>query len=186
MLASSHQWGDGSSAESDSILAGNANAYVKLRIQNDDHSDWAGDLSSRKSKSSGHVEADGCLLTSFLEDRDVWLRAAEWQSTTRCARLRRNCYTLDSEVEHDPLLRLSACARHCAESWLGKVKALAVKTLWLQEVGRERGLQIKSIASKGNKADLGTKVLPVARLRCCGTWRIVKLTVESETELDPD
>ena len=51
---------------------------------------------------------------------------------------------------------------------LGKIKALAVKTLWLQEVFRERGLQIKSIASKGRKADLGTKVLPVARLN---TWQ---------------
>ena len=39
---------------------------------------------------------------------------------------------------------------------LGKVKALAVKTLWLQEVVRERGLQVKSIASKANKADLGS------------------------------
>ena len=27
--------------------------------------DWAGDPSSRKSQSSGHVEADGCPMTSF-------------------------------------------------------------------------------------------------------------------------
>ena len=56
-------------------LLGTQNAYVKLRIQNDDpitvgfvgysDSDWAGDPSSRKSQSSGHVEADGCPLTSF-------------------------------------------------------------------------------------------------------------------------
>ena len=46
---------------------------------------------------------------------------------------------------------------------LGKVKALAVKTSWLQEVVRERGPQIKSISSEENMADLGTKVLPVAR-----------------------
>ena len=48
-------------------------AYVKLRIQSADpvtvelvgysDSDWAGDPSSRKSQSSGHVEADGCPLT---------------------------------------------------------------------------------------------------------------------------
>ena len=39
-----------------------------------------------------------------------------------------------------------------------------VKTLWLQEVVRERGLQIKSISSQANKADLGTKISPVAIL----------------------
>ena len=56
-------------------LLGTQNAYVKLRIQNDDpitvelvgysDSDGAGDPSSRESQSSGHVEADGCPLTSF-------------------------------------------------------------------------------------------------------------------------
>ena len=72
---------------------------------------------------------------------------------------------------------------------LEKVKALAVKTLWLQEVVRDRGLQIKTIASKGNKADLGTKVLPVARLntlrRACGVvvpGELSKHTVEIETD----
>ena len=76
---------------------------------------------------------------------------------------------------------------------MGKVKALAVKSSWLQEVVRERGLQIKSIASKGNKADLGTKELPVARLNtlrgACGNvvpGESSKHTVENETELDPD
>ena len=56
-------------------LLGTQIVHVKLRIQNDDpitvelvgysDSDWAGDPSSRKSQSSGHVEADGCPLTSF-------------------------------------------------------------------------------------------------------------------------
>ena len=67
------------------------------------------------------------------------------------------------------------------------------KTLWPQEVVRERGLQIKSIASKANKADLGTKVLPVARLNAlrgaCGIvvpGELSKDAVESENELYPD
>ena len=56
-------------------LLGTQDAYVKLRIQGADpvrvellgysDSDWAGDPSSRKSQSSGHVEVDGCPLTSF-------------------------------------------------------------------------------------------------------------------------
>ena len=88
----------------------------------------------------------------------------------------------------------SVAARGIAQrAGLGKVKALAVKTLWLQEVVRERGLQIKSIPSKENKADVGTKALPVARLNtlrgACGIVvprELSKRTVESETELDPD
>ena len=87
----------------------------------------------------------------------------------------------------------SVAARGIAQrAGLEKVKALAVKTLWLQEV-RERGLQIKSIAAKGNKANLGTNVLPVARLNMLrGARGIVvpgelsKHAVESETELDSD
>ena len=59
----------------------------------------------------------------------------------------------------------SVAARRIAQrAGLVKVKALAVKTLWLQEVVCERGLQIKSISSKANKADSGTQVLLVARL----------------------
>ena len=88
----------------------------------------------------------------------------------------------------------SVAARGIAQrAGLGKVRALAVKTLWLQEVVRERGLQIKSSASKGNKADLGTKVLPVARLntlrQACGIvvpGELSKHTVQSEAKLDPD
>ena len=84
----------------------------------------------------------------------------------------------------------SVAARGIAQgAGLEKVKALAVKTLWLQEVVRDRGLQIKTIASKGNKADLGTKVLPVARLNtlrgACGVvvpGELSKHTVESETD----
>ena len=88
----------------------------------------------------------------------------------------------------------SVAARGIAQrAGLVKVKALAVKTLWLQEVVRERGPQIKSIASKGSKADLGTKVLPVARLNtslgACGIvvpGELSKPTVDSENELDPN
>ena len=75
----------------------------------------------------------------------------------------------------------SAAARGIAQrTGLGKVKALAIKDLWLQEIVRDRGLQIKAVPSKANQADFGTKVQPVPRLnalrkanvsasRLCGT-----------------
>ena len=59
----------------------------------------------------------------------------------------------------------SVAARGIAQrAGLEKGQGTVVKTLWLQEVVRERGLQIKSISSKANRADLGTRVLHVARL----------------------
>ena len=56
-------------------LLGTKDAYIQLRAQSGDpvlvqlvgysDSDWAGDSSSRKSQSCGHVGADGRSLTSF-------------------------------------------------------------------------------------------------------------------------
>ena len=61
-----------------------------------------------------------------------------------------------------------------------------MKTLWLQEVVRERGLQVKSISWKAIKADLRTKVLPVARLNAlraaCGI--VVPGAVSNDTVED--
>ena len=175
-------------------LLGTQTAYVKLRIQSDDlitvelvgysDSDWVGDPSSRKSQSSGHVEANGCPLTSFSR------RQSSAATSSGMADYHAMCSTAEA------LLHLRAILEHfgfrvnttlycdsvaprgiAQRAGLGKVKALAVKTLWLQEVVCERRPQIKSMASKVNKADLGTEVLPMARL---------KHTVESENELDPD
>ena len=82
---------------------------------------------------------------------------------------------------HKTLFCDSVAARGVAQrAGLGKVKALALKSLWLQVDVRERGLQIKSIASKGNKADLGTKVAGgeaehvAESMWNCGTGRIVE------------
>ena len=82
-------------------LLGTQNAFVKLRIQNDDpitvelvgysDSDWAGDPSSRKSQSSAHVEADGCPLTSFFSKTEL---CGDEQRNGRVLRdMLGNCYT---------------------------------------------------------------------------------------------
>ena len=154
----------------------------------------------RKSQSSGHVEADGCPLTSFSRrQRCVATSSGMAEYYVMCSTAEELLH-LRTILEHfgfrvnTTLYCDSVAARGIAQrAGLGKVKALAVKTLWLQEAVREIGLQIKSIASKGNKADLGTKVLPVARLStlrgACGieaAGEVSKRTVESETELDPD
>ena len=159
-------------------LLGTQNAYVKVRIQKIDpitvelvgHSDrdWAGDPSSRQSQSSGHVEADGCPLTSLSRRQSCVATSSGMTEYYAMRSTAEELLHLRTILEHfgfrvnTTLSCDSVAARGIAQrAGLGKVKAPAVKTLWLQEVVRERGLQIKSMASKGNKADLGTKVLRV-------------------------
>ena len=186
-------------------LLGTQNAYVKLRIQNDDpitvelvgysDSDWAGDPSSRKSQGSGHVEEDGCPLTPFSRRQSCVATSSGMAEYCAMCSTAEELLHLRTILEHFGFsVSDSVAARDIAQrAGLEKVKALAVKTLWLQEVVRETRLQIKSIASKANKADLGTKVLQVARLNAlrgaCGivvSGEMSKDAVESENELYPD
>ena len=63
------------------------------------------------------------------------------------------------EVKVNTTLFCVSAARGIAErAGLGKVKVLAVNTPWLQAIVRDRGLQIKSVSSKANNADLRRKV----------------------------
>ena len=54
----------------------------------------------------------------------------------------------------------SAAARGiCRREGVGKVKALEVRTLWLQQVVKGKTLMLKTVKSVDNCADLGTKML---------------------------
>ena len=56
-------------------------------------------------------------------------------------------FRVNTSLFHD----LVAARGLAQRAGLGTVKALAVKTLWLQQVVRERGVQIKSISSKSKQ-----------------------------------
>ena len=179
-------------------LLGTQNAYVKLRIQSGDpitvelagysDSDWAGDPSSSKSESNGHVEADGCPLTSFSRRQTCVATSSSLAEYHAMCSTAAELLHLRTILEHfgftvnTTLYCDSVAARGIAQrAGLGKVKALAVKTLWLQEVVRERGPQIKSTAWKGKKAALGTKGVAggeaehvAGSMWYCGTRRIVE------------
>ena len=182
-------------------LLGTQDAYVKPRNQNDDpitvelvgysDSDWAGDPSSRKSQSSGRVEAGGCPLTSFSRSRSCVATSSGMAEYYAMCSTAEELFHLRTILEHFGFsvnitffCDLVAAPGIAQRAGLGKVKALAVKTLWLQEVVRERELQIKSIASKADKADLGTKVLPVARLNAL--WGACGIVVLGRMSKDAD
>ena len=63
------------------------------------------------------------------------------------------------------LLCDSVAARRQRRSARGKVRALAVRKLWLQDVVNSRALAVRSSSSKLNSAGLVTRVLPETRLR---------------------
>ena len=127
-------------------LLGTQNAYVKLRIWNDDpitvelvgysDSDWAGDPSSRKPQSSGHVESDGCPLTSFSSRQScVATSSGMAEYYVMCSTVEELLY-VRTILEHfgfrvnTTLYCDSVAARGVAErAGLGKVKALALKSL---------------------------------------------------------
>ena len=101
--------------------------------------------------------------------------------------------TFRIQCQHHPFLRLGGCEGHCAESWTGESQGTGSENAMVARGCSREGLQIKSIASKANKADLGTKVLPVARLNAlrgaCGIvvpGEMSRDAVESENELYPD
>ena len=59
----------------------------------------------------------------------------------------------------------SAAARGiCRGEGVGKVKALEMRTLWLQQVVKAKTLNFKTVESQDNCADLGTKTLAAGTL----------------------
>ena len=59
----------------------------------------------------------------------------------------------------------SAAARGiCSREGVGKVKALEVRTLWLQQVIKAKTLTLKTVKSHDNCAVLGTKTLTARKL----------------------
>ena len=131
-----------------------------------------------------------CPLTSFSRRQSCVATSsgmAEYYAMCSTAEERLHLRTI---LEH---FGFSVNISFFSELVAAQVTALTVKTPWLQEVVRETGLQTKLIASKANKADLGTKVLPVARLSAlrgaCGIvvpGELSRDVVESENELYPD
>ena len=162
------------------FVLGAQNAYVKLRIQNDDpitvelvgysDSDWAGDPSSRKSQSSGHVEADGCPLTSCSRRQNCVATSsgmAEYYAMCSTAEELLNLRTIlehfGIQSEQDQLLRLSGCARHCPESWIGECRGAGGENVMVARgCSRERATDQSRLVRRETRLTLERK--------CC-RWR---------------
>ena len=140
-------------------LLGTKGAHIKRSAQSGDpslvdmdfsDSDWAGDPASRKSQSSGHVDADGCPMASFsLRQSCVATSSgmAEYCATCSTAEEPLHLRSVMEQFEfkvNTTIFCDCVAARGIAQS------ALMEKTLWLQEIVRDRGLQNKAVSSKAN------------------------------------
>ena len=167
-------------------LLGTKNAAIRFEIRGRSDraviagwadSDWAGDVSTRRSESSGHIEIDGCPVSGFSR------RQAVIATSSGVAEFYALCAVAEEVMHLQDLLRFfdvecsytlysdSVAARGIARrEGVGKLKGLEVRMLWLQQELK----RLKAVRTERNKADLGTKTLDVGRLmylrQACGIW----------------
>ena len=159
-------------------LRGTRDFVNKLELDNDvdrhvvkldgfSDSDWAGSA-DRKSQSSGALFIDGALLLAFS-----W-RQSVIATSSGMAEFYAGCATAEEmllardvlmffgfQVEAAPHLDSAGARGICRREGVGKVKALEVRTLWLQQVVKAETLTLKSLDSC---ADLGTRAVQAATI----------------------
>ena len=172
---------DDCSETRDTLLMGTRHFVNKLELDTDvdkrvtrldvfSDSDWAGST-DRKSQSSGALFVDGAPLYSFSR------RQSLIATNSRMAEFYAGCGTAEEMLLARDVLMFfgcrveaslhmdSAAARGiCRREGVGKVKSLEVRTLWFQQVVKAKTLTLKTVKSKGNCADLGTKTLTTGTL----------------------
>ena len=150
-------------------LDGDVDKHV-ARLDGFSDSDWAGST-DRKSQSSGVLFVDGAPLYSFSGRQSVITTSpgmAEFYAGCATAKemlLAQDVLMFFGCLVEASLHMESAAARGiCRREGVGKVKALEVRTLWLQQVVKAMTLKLKTVKSENNCADLGTKTLAAGTL----------------------
>ena len=139
-------------------------------VRLDGFSDWAESM-DRKSQSSGALFVDGAPLYAFTGRQSVIATSsgmAEYYAGCATAEemlLARDVLMFFGCQVEAALHMGSAAARGiCRCEGVGKVKALEVRTLRLQQVANAKTLTLKTVKSQDNCADLGTKTLAALSL----------------------
>ena len=145
-------------------LDGDVDKHV-ARLDGFSDSDWAGST-DRKSQSSGVHFVDGARLYSFSRRQSVIA------TNSGMAEFHAGCATAEEMLLARDVLMFFGCqveaslhmdravARGiCRREGVGKVKALEVRTLWLQQVVKAKTLTLKTVESKDSCADFGAKTL---------------------------
>ena len=133
-------------------------------------SDWAGSA-DRKSQSSGVLFVDGAPLYSFSRRQSVIATSSGMaEFYAGCATAEEMLFARDvlmffgCRVEASLHMDSAVARGICRREGVGKVKALEVRTLWLQQVIKAKTFTLKTVKSQDNCADLGTKTLTAGTL----------------------
>ena len=132
--------------------------------------DWAGNVKDRKSQSSLKSEVDGCPLYSAPRkqkprahssgEADYYAAA----SATSEAMLIREL-EVRTEVRTKLVLDRAAAQGMCRRERVGTIRQLSTKVVWLQQLLKSGVVTVGACTSAEIRTDLGTKSLPVHRLR---------------------
>jgi len=142
---------------------------VNLDVYTD--SDWADDPITRRSRSSSHVEADGVHMFDNSTRQGILAKSsceAEWYGGSKGVSDAFGLKTLFEWLGYEVRMRWhcdSSSARALSKKLgVGRVKHIAIHTLWLQELVARKILEPVVVASLENKADMGSKYIGGARL----------------------
>ena len=134
-------------------------------------SDWAGCPVTRRSTSGGVMIVFGMCIKGWSTTQKVVARSsgeAELYAAVRGASEALGLRSMARELGWNWTIRMwtdsSACKGTCNRSGHGKMKHLDVETLWLQEVVKNKEVELNKIAGEENMADLLTKHLSRAVL----------------------
>ena len=142
-----------------------------IRVFSD--SDWAGDSESRKSTSAGMVFYGHALVEAFASSQQIVALSsaeAEYVAMVKAAAhgLELSSTLAVSADDSRPTVHLfsdskAARAVSCRRG-IGRIKHLAIRFLWLQEMTASGEIAVHTVSTTANPADLGTKPLDARRI----------------------
>ncbi|CAK0869723.1 unnamed protein product [Prorocentrum cordatum] len=133
-------------------------------------SDWAGDLQTRRSQSSGKIEIDNVPIHSFRRRQAIAATSSGVAEYDAAIAVAEDLLYFKSLLEFmgftvaATLLTDSSAARGIAKrEGVGMVRSLEARVLWLQQAIKRKLMDLGTVGTDDNKADLGTKILGYER-----------------------
>ena len=141
-------------------------------------SDWSGSKSHRRSTSAAiHMLNGVVIFTSSRGQKSVALSSAEAElnalvSSAADGIYLKRCleFLVDEAVIHECLVDNSAALHLCDRRGPGKLRHIAGKLLWIQDLVAQEELRVKAVGTLHNVADLGTKPLSRNRIMLILYW----------------
>ena len=141
-------------------------------------SDWSGSKSHRRPTSAAiHVLNGVVIFTSSRGQKSVALSSAEAElnalvSSAADGIYLKRCleFLVDETVMHECLVDNSAALHLCHRRGPGKLRHIAGKLLWIQDLVAQEELRVKAVGTIHNVADLGAKPPSRARIMLILYW----------------